>query len=131
MYTCETGLPRRECEVCAETWPLTKEFFSKAGNSPKYFLHACRLCCHHRSGTTAERRKQRFLTYDRNVVTKQMSAAKAERDAFIHRHRNFPTRRCSRCHEVWELLPKRFPVYKTAGGRRALPKDLPILPSSN
>jgi hypothetical protein len=55
--------------------------------------------------------------YDRHVVVKQIPAAKAERDVFLHQHRNFPTRRCSSCHETWELLPKRFPKYKLASGR--------------
>jgi hypothetical protein len=55
--------------------------------------------------------------YDRHVVVNQISLAKAERDAFLHQHRNFPTRRCSRCHETWELLSKHFPTYKgTSGG---------------
>jgi hypothetical protein len=35
---------------------------------------------------------------------------------FLRQRRNFPTRRCARCHEVWELLPNRFPLYKTARG---------------
>ena len=116
LYAGEPDLPKRRCDVCAETWPLTEAFFCHSGNSPKYFLHTCRLCCHHRSGTAEERRKQRLVTYDRNVVIKQMSAAKVERDVFLRQRRNVPTRRCARCHEVWELLPKRFSVYKTARG---------------
>ena len=69
------------------------------------------------TGTAAERQKQRRLRYDRNVVVKQVSAAKGERDAFLRQHRNFPTRRCSRCHEDWELLSTRFPKYKLPSGR--------------
>jgi hypothetical protein len=56
-------------------------------------------------------------TYDRRVVVKQIPAAKAERDVFLHQHPKFPTRRCSCCHETWEFLPKRFPQYKRAGTR--------------
>ena len=115
MYAREADLPRRKCEVCGETWPLTEAFFCHSGNSTKYFHHTCRLCCHHRAGTAEERRRQRFLTYDRNVI-KQISAARLERDAFLRRHRNFPTRTCARCHEFWEILPKRFSLYKTARG---------------
>jgi hypothetical protein len=57
-----------------------------------------------------------MLMYDRNVVTKQISAAKLERDAFLEQHRNFPTRRCCRCYDIWELLPERFPTYKRQSG---------------
>jgi hypothetical protein len=116
LYARESDLPRRKCQACYETWPLTKEFFPNAGGSAKYFLNTCRLCYHGLSGPAAERRKQRALRYDRHVVVKQISAAKAERDAFLHQHRNFPTRRCSRCQEVWELLPKRFLRYTLASG---------------
>jgi hypothetical protein len=59
-----------------------------------------------------------MLAYDRSAVVKQIAVAKAERDAFVRQHRNVPTRRCTRCHEVWELLPKRFPTYKWAAGVR-------------
>ena len=117
LYARESDLPRRKCQVCHETWPLTKEFFSKAGSSAKYFLNTCRLCSHSRSGTAEERRKQRALRYDRHEVVNQISAAKAERDAFLHQHRNFPTRKCTRCDEAWELLPKRFPRHRLASGR--------------
>jgi hypothetical protein len=55
--------------------------------------------------------------YDRHVMVKQISLAKAERDAFLRQNRNFPVRRCSRCHETWELLLKRFPKYKLPSGR--------------
>lgn len=116
LYAREPDLPRRKCQVCVETWPLTKEFFHNAGNSAKYFLDTCRMCGRSLSGTAAERRKQRALRYDRDVVVNQIRAAKAERDAFLHEHRSFPTRRCSRCHEDWELLSKRFPKYKAAHG---------------
>ena len=116
LYAREPELPRRRCEVCRETWPLTMEFFPKAGNDAKYFLRKCQFCRRSLSGTAAERRKQRMLAYDRNVVTKQIAVAKAERDVFVRQHRTFPTRRCTRCHEVWELLAKRFPKYKRAAG---------------
>jgi hypothetical protein len=59
-----------------------------------------------------------MLAFDRSVVVKQIAVAKAERDVFVRRHRNVPTRRCTRCHEVWELLPKRFPTYERAAGGR-------------
>ena len=118
LYVCEPDLARRKCEVCCETWPLTEEFFHHAGNSAKYFLNTCRMCSQRRTGTAAERRKERMLRYDRNVVIKQITAARIERGAFLHQHRKFPTRRCCRCHEVWELLPTRFPTYKTAAGGR-------------
>jgi hypothetical protein len=117
LYARESDLPRRNCQVCGETWPLTKEFFPNGGNSAKYFLHACRLCYSTLRGTATERQKQRALMYERDVVVNQISTAKAERDAFLHQHRNFPTRRCSRCHQDWELLPTRFPKYKLANGR--------------
>lgn len=117
LSTRESDLPRRKCQVCRETWPLTKEFFPSAGNSAKYFLHTCRLCYSILSGTATERKEQRALRYDRGVVVNQISAAKAERDAFLRQHRNFPTRRCARCHEDWELLPTRFRKYKLASGR--------------
>lgn len=117
LYGRESDLPRRKCQGCRETWPLTQEFFPNAGNSTKYFLNTCRMCYRRLSDTAAERRKQRALMYDRDVVVKQTSAAKAERDALLHQHRNFPIRRCSRCHEDWELLSTRFPKYKLASGR--------------
>jgi len=113
----ESDLPRRKCQVCHETWPLTRDFFPSAGSSAKYFLKTCRMCYKSPTGTAAERQKQRRLRYDRNVVVKQVSAAKGERDAFLRQHRNFPTRRCSRCHEDWELLSTRFPKYKLPSGR--------------
>jgi SLT domain-containing protein len=116
LYACESDQRRRTCQVCRETWPLTEEFFHHAGNSVKYFLNTCRICCHSLKGTAAERRAQRMLAYDRQVVVKEISAAKAERDAFLNQHRTFPTLKCSRCHEVWELLAKRFPKYKPANG---------------
>ena len=118
LYAREPDLPRRCCEVCHETWPLTKEFFPNAGNGAEYFLRTCRLCYQRLSGTAAERRKQRMLVFDRSVAVKQIAVAKAERDAFVRQHRNGPTRRCTRCHEVWELLPKRFPTYKRAASGR-------------
>ena len=116
LYARESDRPRRKCQKCHETWPLTREFFPDAGNSA-YFLNVCRMCYSSPSGTETERREQRMCAYDRHVVLHQISAAKAERDAFLHQHRNFPTRRCSRCHEDWELLPTRFPKYKLASGR--------------
>ena len=76
------------------------------------------MCYGSPSDTAAERRKQRGLMYDRDVVVKQINAAKAERDALLHQHRNLPIRRCSRCHEDWELLSTRFPKYKLASGGR-------------
>jgi hypothetical protein len=111
-----SDLPRRKCRFCLETWPLTEEFFRHAASGAKYFLNTCRMCSHHLTGTATERRKQQMHMYDCNVVIKQISAAKAERDAFLHQHRKFPTRGCSRCQEIWELLPKRFPTYKRAAG---------------
>ena len=117
LYGRESDLPRRNCQVCCETWPLTKEFFPNGGNSAKYFLHACRLCYSTLSGTATERQKQRALMYERDVVVNQISTAKAEREAFLHQHRNFPTRRCARCHEDWELLLTRFRKYKLPSGR--------------
>jgi len=116
LYARESHLPRRKCQVCRETWPLIKEFFPNGGNSAKYFLHTCRLCYSSLRGTATERQQQRALRYDRDVVVNQISAAKAERDAFLRQHWNFPIRRCSRCHEDWELLSKRFPKYRLANG---------------
>lgn len=118
LYARETDLPRRKCQVCCETWPLTDEFFRYSGRGGTYFLKTCRTCYYNSlCGTAVERRKRRMEAYDRHVMVKQISLAKAERDAFLHQHRNFPTRRCSRCHETWELLLKRFPKYKLASGR--------------
>lgn len=117
LYGRESELPRRKCQVCHQTWPLTREFFPSAGTSAKYLLNTCRMCYSSPSGTSAERRKQRTLRYDRQVVVKQISAAKVERDAFLHQHRNFPTRRCLRCHEDWELRSTRFLKIKRASGR--------------
>lgn len=114
LYEREPNLPRRKCQVCSETWPLTEDFFRHAGNCAKYFLSTCRLCSHRLPGTAAERRRQRMDAYDRRVLLKQIPAAKAERDVFLHQHPKFPTRRCSCCHETWELLPKRFLKYKLA-----------------
>lgn len=118
LYERERDIPRRRCETCRETWPLTTEFFPNAGNKLNYFLRTCRLCYRSRSGTAAEKLKQRMLVYDREVVTKQIAMAKAERDLFIRQHRHHPTRQCTRCHEVWELLTKRFPEYKGANGEK-------------
>jgi hypothetical protein len=117
LYAREADLARRKCHVCRETWPLTDEFFRHSGHGGKYFLKTCKNCYKSVGGTAVERRKQRMEAYDRYVMVKQISLAKADRDAFLHRHRNFPTRRCSRCHETWELLLKRFPKYKVPGGR--------------
>jgi len=117
LYARESDLPRRKCRHCSETWPLMEEFFRHSGCGSKYFLKTCRMCCRRVSGTAEERRKQRMDAYDRHVTVKQISLARVERDAFLHQQRKFPTRRCSRCHETWELLPKRFPTYKLASGR--------------
>jgi hypothetical protein len=119
LYARESDLLKGKCQVCRETWPLTKEFFPNAGNSTNYFLYTCRLCYGRLTGTAAERREQRALRYDRHEVVHQIPAAKAERDGFLRQHRNFPTRRCSRCHEDWELLSKRFPRYKLPSGGEA------------
>jgi hypothetical protein len=116
LYEREPDLPKRKCQVCHEMWPLTEEFFHHAGGSGKYFLNSCRICHHHASGTAEERRAQRMELYDRQVSVKQISRAKVERDAFLRQHRTFPTQRCSHCHEIWELLPTRFPKYKRKGG---------------
>jgi hypothetical protein len=97
-------------------WPLTEEFFHHSGGSGKYFLNSCRICHHNASGTAAERRAQRMELYDRQVAVKQISRARADRDAFLRQQRNFPTQRCSHCHETWELLPQRYPKYKRPGG---------------
>jgi hypothetical protein len=112
LYARESDLPRRKCQLCRETWPLTEEFFRHAGIGRNYCLNTCRMCDHSLTGTAEERRKQRMLAHDRNVVIKQITVARVERDSFLHQHPNFRTRRCSRCHELWELLPKRFPTYK-------------------
>jgi hypothetical protein len=40
----ESDLPRRKCQLCHETWPLTGEFFPNAGNSAKYFVNTGRMC---------------------------------------------------------------------------------------
>jgi hypothetical protein len=117
VYAGEPNLPRRKCSLCRETWPLTDEFFRQSGGDRKYFLKTCRICYHNVGGTAVERRKQRMDAYDRHVVVRQISLSRAERDAFLREHRNFPTHRCSRCRETWELLPKRFPKYKLASGR--------------
>src|SRR5437016_2070524 len=116
MYAHDSNLLRRKCQLCLQTWPLTDEFFSHSGRGRKYFLKTCRLCYQNLSGTAEVRRKQRLDAYDRHVAVKQISHAKAERDAFLRQHRNFPTRSCFRCHETWELLSKRFPKYKLASG---------------
>jgi hypothetical protein len=117
IYALEPNLQRRQCHLCRETWPLADEFFRHSGRGRKYFLKTCKVCYHNVSGTAEERRQRRMVAYDRHVAVKQISHAKAERDAFLHQHRNFPTRSCSRCHESWELLLKRFPKYKLANGR--------------
>jgi hypothetical protein len=116
IYASEPTVPRRQCHLCRETWPLRAGFFRYSGRSRKYFLKTCRICYHNVGGTAEERRKQRLHAYDRHVAVKQISLAKAERDAFLQKHRNFPTRSCSRCHETWELLPHRFPKYRLASG---------------
>jgi hypothetical protein len=116
LYARDSDVPRRKCQVCRETWPLTKEFFPNAGNRAEYFLRTCRICYSSLSGPAAERQEQRRLRYNRDVVVKQISAARAERDAFLRQHGSFPTRNCFRCHEVWELLSKRFLTYKSASG---------------
>jgi hypothetical protein len=117
IYGREPDLPKRKCQVCHEMWPLTEEFFYQAGSSGKYYLNSCKICHHNASGTAEDRRAQRMELYDRQVAVKQISRAKAERDAFLREHRNFPTQRCSHCHETWELLPQRYPKYKLPGGR--------------
>jgi hypothetical protein len=117
LYAREANLPRRKCQLCGNTWPLTDEFFRHSGHGREYFLKICKTCYRNVGGTAAERRKQRLDAYDRHVVVKQISHAIAERDAFLRQHRAFPTRRCSRCHETWELLPQRFPTYKLDSGR--------------
>jgi hypothetical protein len=116
VYTQEPDVDRRKCQLCRETWPLTKDFFRNAGSSDDYFLNTCKMCYPDLNGTAADRRKQRMDAYDRHVIVKQISLAKAERDAFLRQHRNFPTRRCSRCYETWELRPNRFPKYRPAKG---------------
>jgi hypothetical protein len=116
IYEREPDLLKRKCQVCHEMWPLTEEFFHHAGGDGIYFLNSCRLCHHTASGTAEERRAHRMALYDRQVAVKQISRAKAERDSFLRQHRKFPTRRCSHCHETWELLPKRFPKYKRPCG---------------
>jgi hypothetical protein len=117
LYAREGNLPRRNCDVCRETWPLTDEFFRRSGVGRKYFRKTCKNCYHKVSGTAVERRAQRTDAYDRHVIVKQLSLAKTERDAFLRQHRNFPVRRCFRCHETWELTLKRFPKYKLPSGR--------------
>ena len=107
---------RRKCQVCLEIWPLTEEFFRHAGGSGKYYLNTCKLCHHGSANTAEQRRVQRLAAYDRQVAVTQISHARCERETFLRGHQNFPTRRCSRCHETWELLSVRYPKYKTAGG---------------
>jgi hypothetical protein len=117
LYAGGQNLSKRKCQVCEETWPLTDEFFRKAGSHGNYYLNTCKLCVRAADGNTAEeRRVQRMEAYDRSVAVKQISHAACERDAFLHAHRAFPTRRCCRCHETWELLATRYPKYKGANG---------------
>ena len=117
VYASQADSLRRQCQVCLETWPLTEEFFHNAGCGGKYFLKTCRLCSHAAPTETAEeRRLRRMAAYDRHVAVTQISHARCERDAFLREHRNFPNRRCVRCHETWELLPSRYPKYKGASG---------------
>ena len=117
IYSSEVDLLRRKCQLCLETWPLTEEFFYQSGTGGRYFLKTCRLCSHAVPLNSAEeRRVQRMAAYDRQVAVTQISHARCERDAFLRAHRNFPTRRCSCCHETWELLPVRYPKYKGVGG---------------
>jgi hypothetical protein len=116
IYGRQPDLPKRKCQVCHEMWPLTEEFFYQAGSSGKYYLNSCKICHHNASGTAEDRRVQRMERYDRQVAVKQISRAKAERDAFLCQQKNFPTQRCARCHETWELLPGRYPTYKRPGG---------------
>jgi DNA-binding transcriptional MerR regulator len=117
LYGREPDLLRRKCQACHEIWPLTREFFHQAGGIGKYFLNSCRICYHNASGTAEERRARRMELYDRQATIIQISRAKAERDALLRQKRNFPTQRCSRCHETWELLPQRYPKYKGRGGK--------------
>ncbi len=118
VYARQPDLPRRKCQVCSETWPLTEEFFRNAGAGPGYFLNTCRMCYGSLNGTASDRRRRRMDAYDRHVIVKQISVAKAERDSFLRQHRTFPTRRCSRCHENWELLSTRYPMYdRSSGGK--------------
>jgi hypothetical protein len=116
LYGREPELLRRKCQSCHEIWPLTKEFFHHAGGIGKYFLNSCRICSHNASGTAEERRAQRMELFDRQVAVIQISRAKVERDMLLRRKRNFPTQRCRRCHETWELLPQRYAKYKGSGG---------------
>jgi|SRR5581483_9558189 len=117
IYGSEAEFLRRKCQICLETWPLTEEFFHHAGRGGKYFLKTCRLCSHAVPANAAEERcAQRMAAYDRHVAVTQISHARCERDAFLREHRHFPTRRCARCKETWELLPARYPKYKGAAG---------------
>jgi hypothetical protein len=116
LYGREADLLRRKCQACHEIWPLTDEFFHQAGDTREYFLNSCRMCYHNASGTAEQRRAQRMALYDRQVAVVQISRAKAERDVLLRQKRNFPTQRCSRCHETWELLPQRYSKYKSSGG---------------
>jgi hypothetical protein len=117
IYLSEARFLRRKCQVCLETWPLTEEFFHHAGCGGKYFLKTCRLCSHAVPTVTAEERQvQHMATYDRHVAVTQISHATCERDAFLREHRYFPTRRCARCKETWELLPARYPKYHGPDG---------------
>src|SRR5215471_10555286 len=68
LYAHEANLARRKCQACRETWPLTEEFFHHSGSSAKYFLYTCKMCSHRLTGTADDRRQQRMLMYDRNVV---------------------------------------------------------------
>jgi hypothetical protein len=116
LYGREPDLLRRKCQACHEIWPLTEEFFCRAGSTGKYFLNSCRRCYHNANGTAEQRRAQRMELYDRQVAAVQISRAKVERDELLRQKRNFPTQRCSRCHETWELLPQRYPRYKSSNG---------------
>lgn len=117
LYLAEVGLSRRKCQVCGEIWPLTKDFFRNAGSNEKYYLQTCKLCLRAATSKTAEERRiQRMEEYDHHITARQIIHATCERDAFLRNHRNFPTRRCCRCHETWELLPIRYPKYRGADG---------------
>ena len=117
IYASEADFSRRKCQACLETWPLTEEFFHHSGTGRRYFLKACRLCSHAVPLNSAEeRRVQRMAAYDRQVAVTQISHARCERDALLRKHRAFPTRRCSCCHETWELLAVRYPKYKGVCG---------------
>ncbi|MFN8392877.1 MAG: helix-turn-helix domain-containing protein [Bdellovibrionota bacterium] len=125
IFRADKQHPRRDCETCGETRPLTEQFFRLSkGKKHSHFSIRCVMCDRERvrwvnqlraNGTPPDRIKALLKQLYRNLWT-QRAAERRRRtwelhETFMKTHPKARTRRCVCCRTPWLVRKDAYHYY--------------------